>query len=411
MKYTCLALLLLVLCAAPARANDAVFPDGIEERMAGTNPIGQAAQQAPPPAETRPPAYDAPGAISVKTVPAPAPVIIWPAPPPKPKAPVAAAAAAHPETAAGPEEIAPGAERLPLPEPIAPLRLQNMRPMIAIVIDDMGVDRRHSARAVQLKPEVTLSYLPYSPDIKQQTDDAKKEHHELLVHVPMQPDRKTADPGPDYLGTDMSPLDIHERIEKDLAAFTGYIGINNHMGSKFSCDREGLNVVMTALKERKLMFLDSRTSPNSVAEDVARAHHLLTTHRDVFIDNDESTAAVKDQLQRIEQVARHCGTAIAIGHPKPNTLLALELWLPTLKAKGFDLVRLSTIVNLRNGVKSTIAASEARAVPPATHMPAVPLLPVIQVSASKPVRVVPAPIARTDAAPAAAPKHVVRISD
>lgn len=408
MKYGCLALLLIALCAVPARADEAVSLDDIAARMAGTNPVGHA-DKASPPAENAPQTYDAAGGISVRTVPEPAPVIIWPAE-------TAAVGEVH---HAGPEEMAPGAEKLPLPEPIPPAHLQNMRPMIAIVIDDMGVDRKHSARAVQLKPEVALSYLPYSPDIKQQTDEAKKEHHELLVHMPMQPDRKSADPGPDYLGTDMSPLDLHERIEKNLAAFTGYIGINNHMGSKFTGDREGLNVVMTALQERKLMFLDSRTSAASVAESVARAHHLLTTHRDVFIDNDESTAAVTASLKRIEQVAKHSGTAVAIGHPKPNTLLALELWLPTLKDKGFDLVRLSTIINLRNGIKATtpaIAAAEAKAVPPAyasepaMHMPAVPLLPVVQVSASKPVSVVPAPVAAKAEAPVA-PKHVVRLSD
>src|SRR4051812_14027332 len=114
MKYACIALLMIVFCAAPARAEEAVFPNGIEERMAGTNPVGHPEQPPPPPvAETRSMAYDAPGAISVRTVPAPAPVIIWPLPSPRPIAPITVADIHH----AGPEEMAAGAEKLPLPEP------------------------------------------------------------------------------------------------------------------------------------------------------------------------------------------------------------------------------------------------------------------------------------------------------
>ncbi|MEZ0226186.1 MAG: divergent polysaccharide deacetylase family protein [Alphaproteobacteria bacterium] len=255
------------------------------------------------------------------------------------------------------EALAPGAEMMLLPEPIPPAHVDSHKPMIAIVMDDMGLDRKHSARAVNLPAAVTLSYLPYSAQIREQTEAAKKGGHELLVHIPMQPDRKTADPGPDYLGSDMSPLELHERIAKNLAAFDGYAGVNNHMGSKFTRDKDGLNVVMAALEEKKLIFLDSRTSPKSVAEDVARAHHLETSHRDVFIDNEESAAAVDKSLKHLERVARHAGAAIAIGHPKDVTLDALEKWLPTLKEKGFDLVPLSKVIALRNAPQPAVAAA------------------------------------------------------
>jgi polysaccharide deacetylase 2 family uncharacterized protein YibQ len=287
--------------------------------------------------------------------------------------------------------------------------MANQRPMIAIVIDDMGVDRKKSARALMLPPPVTMSYLPYSPDIADQVAAAKKERHELLVHMPMQPDRATADPGPGYLGTDMSPLALHDRVEKNLSAFSGYIGVNNHMGSKFTCDREGLNVVMSVLAERKLMFLDSRTSPDSVAEDAARKHHLLTTHRDVFIDNDESPAAVQKEIARIEAIAKHYGTAIAIGHPKHVTLTALELWLPTIKDKGFDLVPLSRIIETRNAGRADVATAEAKTA--ATLAPASGLTPMergaVEVKAIVPVppKMEPPPVK------AETPRHGIQVHD
>lgn len=256
------------------------------------------------------------------------------------------------------EALAPNAEKMLEPTPLEPSQRRGRRPMIAIVIDDMGVDRKHSAEALAtLPPMVTMAYLPYSRDLAAQTKEARDKGHELVLHLPMQPERKSANPGPHYLGAGMTPLDLHARVAKNLGSFEGYVAVNNHMGSKFTQNRDGLGVLMAALKEKSLMFLDSRTTPDSMAEKVAREHGLLTTHRDVFIDDDESVAAVWHSLSQIEGVAKRTGTAIAIGHPKDVTLAALQKWLPTLKDKGYDLVPLSQIIALRNIPKTSVASA------------------------------------------------------
>lgn len=259
------------------------------------------------------------------------------------------------------EALSADAEKMLMPEPLAPSQMAGRRPMIAVVIDDMGVDRRHSEKAVKLPPMVTLSYLPYSDGLAQQVDAARSAGHELILHLPMQPDRKTADPGPDHLGAGMTPLELHARLLRNLDSFAGYAGVNNHMGSQFTQSRDGLAVVMAELKARNLMFLDSRTSPRSLAEKVARDHGILTTRRDVFIDDDARPAAVEKSLAQIESVARRSGTAIAIGHPKDVTLAALEKWIPSLAGKGFDLVPLSQAVALRNTPIAPPATTVAKA--------------------------------------------------
>jgi len=109
-----------------------------------------------------------------------------------------------------------------------------------------------------------------------------------------------------------------------------------------------LDIFMTDLEKRHVFFLDSRTSPQSMAEEVARAHHLPTTRRDVFIDHVETSAFVAAALKHTEDVARRTGSAIAIGHPKDVTLPALKTWLATLEAKGFQVVSLSAVVEYRN---------------------------------------------------------------
>ncbi|TAL27232.1 MAG: divergent polysaccharide deacetylase family protein [Alphaproteobacteria bacterium] len=350
MKHGYLAVILLALGAVPAQAGNAVSADTVEARTAGIRHV------------TIPKAYNLvpKGQFFGPPMSLMPPQITWLTPEPedvKDQTGILSSDSGDYQY----ESLAPGAEMMTLPEPIPPAHLENHKPVIAIVIDDMGLDRKHSARAVKLPPAVTLSYLPYSPQIKEQTDAAKTDGHELLVHMPMQPDRKTADPGENYLGTDMSPLELHERIARNLTAFTGYVGVNNHMGSKFTRDRDGLNIVMAALKEKKLIFLDSRTSPKTVAEDIARAHHIETSHRDVFIDDDEKPEEVEKSLLRIESIARHAGAAIAIGHPKEVTLSALEKWLPTLKEKGFDLVPVDMVITLRNAPKPAVASASIKA--------------------------------------------------
>ncbi len=278
------------------------------------------------------------------------------------------------------EALEPLAEKPQRPEPISAARMQGRKPMISIVIDDMGMDRQHTARALKLPPQVALSYLPYSPDIRQQTGDAFAAGHELILHLPMQPQRKTANPGPDYLGADMPPLELLERVNKNLSAFHGYVGVNNHMGSKFTKDRDGLNVVMSAIAEKNLMFLDSLTVQGSLAEKVAKEHGIQATHRDVFLDDDTTATAVAKSLAEIEAVARHSGTAIAIGHPKDVTLAALEKWLPTLRAKGFELVPLTQVIALRNVEK--VAEQGLGALPPLTA--ATPVETAVETPASLP---------------------------
>jgi hypothetical protein len=108
---------------------------------------------------------------------------------------------------------------------------------------------------------------------------------------------------------------------------------------------------MADLEKRHVFFLDSRTTPRSIAEQVAREHHLPTTHRDVFIDYAETAESVAHELDRTESVARKTGSAIAIGHPKDVTLASLETWLTTLEAKGFQIVPLSTVIEYRNQAK------------------------------------------------------------
>jgi polysaccharide deacetylase 2 family uncharacterized protein YibQ len=217
-------------------------------------------------------------------------------------------------------------------------------PRIAVVIDDMGVDRRRSAAAAALPAPLTLAFLPYARDLPAQTRAARALGHELIVHVPMEPESETNDPGPTVLLSADTDQEIDRKLAWALGRFEGFVGINNHMGSRFTKSEGGMAVLMRALRKRGLLFLDSRTSGSSLGLPSAEKAGVPAARRDVFLDNTDSAAEVARRLKEVEALARRNGIAIAIGHPRDATLNQLAAWLPTLKARGFALVPVSAAV-------------------------------------------------------------------
>lgn len=231
------------------------------------------------------------------------------------------------------------------PPAVAPInQARNDKPQIAIVLDDMGPNRHETRRAMSLPAPVTFAFLPYADDVASLAATARAAGHELLVHVPMQP-LGDADPGPHALRVGQAAAEIAGNLDWNLSRFTGYIGINNHMGSRFTQDEKGMAIVAGILKARGLVFLDSRTIAGSKAETVARQAGVPVLSRDVFLDHDEDGAKVTLELDRLEHLARQNGVAIAIGHPHPQTLDILEKWIPQAQARGFSLVPLSAILH------------------------------------------------------------------
>ncbi len=221
------------------------------------------------------------------------------------------------------------------------------KPLIAIVIDDLGIDRPRSQQVIELPVPLTLSFLPYASHLTEQIEFGRSHGHEFLVHIPMEALDRHNDPGPDTLTVDLPSDEIIRRLDVALSKFTGYIGINNHMGSRFTMDAASLAPVMTELQRRGLLFLDSRTAPRSIAAATAIDSGVAAVARDVFIDHIRTPEAVREQLQALERIALKKGTAIGIGHPDDTTLEALREWIPTVANRGFQLVPLSMVAKVR----------------------------------------------------------------
>jgi len=225
-------------------------------------------------------------------------------------------------------------------------------PVIALIIDDIGPDRRGSERALELPPTVTLSLLPYAENIAKTAARARALGHEIMIHLPMEP-IGSEDPGPGALKTGMSPEDVAAILDKSFSAFDGYVALNNHMGSKATQDPVLMHAVLQALKERGLFFIDSMTTGKSIGQQVAAEEQVTALVRDIFIDDDPSPIAIERQLTATESFARKHGAAIAIAHPRAGSLDLIERWLAEVQRRGVVLVPVSELA--RRKVKITQA--------------------------------------------------------
>ena len=225
--------------------------------------------------------------------------------------------------------------------------IEEEAPMIAIVIDDLGLNKKMTKAVLSLPAPITAAFLAYADDLPDQTEQARQKGHELLLHMPMEPVNPRFNPGPDALRTEMSAEEIEQNLDAMLESFSGYVGINNHMGSKFTSDRKASAVVIKKLKEEGLLFLDSLTSGKSAAWKLARDEHVPYAVRDVFLDNSQNEKDIMKQLDLLENYALKRHMAVAIGHPHATTVNALKKWIPKAKEKGFVFVPISMIALIK----------------------------------------------------------------
>jgi len=222
---------------------------------------------------------------------------------------------------------------------------QEASPKVAIIIDDLGYDTSLAEGFMRLDLPLTLSILPFAPSTRSIARRAKEEGREVMLHLPMEPrSYPRINPGDGVLLVSMERAAILEVLERDLGEMPFVEGVNNHMGSRFTENREQMMVVLGELKRRGLYFVDSKTSRMSVAFDLARQMGIRTACRDIFLDNDLSEGALKIQMERLLTVARHKGHAIGIGHPHKETLWFLRKFQVGLQ-KEVEVVPVSCLVN------------------------------------------------------------------
>jgi uncharacterized protein len=221
------------------------------------------------------------------------------------------------------------------------------RPRIALVVGGLGVSGSATTRVLETLPgPVTLAFSPHSDLLSPWFDQARRQGHEVLLSVPMEPlGFPRDDPGPNALLNALNAEQNVQRLRWTLSRVSGYVGATTLSGSRFTATPEAMRPILGELRQRGLIFFDSRTSPRSVATVEATKLGLPRAVADSQIDRIPSRSAIDAELRALENIARTDGVAVGLANPYPVTLERLGQWLPTLEAKGIVLAPITAVVN------------------------------------------------------------------
>lgn len=220
----------------------------------------------------------------------------------------------------------------------------NFSPKAAFIIDDLGYEREVAKKMLELEFPITLSILPFLQYSEFIAEEGRKNNQEIILHLPMEPSNSSTSPGPGAIKSYMSEEEIRQAVRDCILNFPYIIGVNNHMGSKITEDRKIMKIILEEIKGYNLFFIDSMTSNNSIAYQVAEEMGVKTAVRSVFLDNENDMESIKGQMSEVQKIALREGEVIAIGHDRINTFYVLKRMIPELIKAGIEIVPVSELV-------------------------------------------------------------------
>ena len=226
-----------------------------------------------------------------------------------------------------------------------PFSRLDTRPRVAVIMSGLGISENATLQAIDMLPgSVTLSFAPFTKRLSGWIDKGRAKGHEVLLDLPMEPiDYPQNDPGPHTLLASV-PIDQNLRqLEWILSRATGYVGVSTFMGSGLTTKPRALTPILTELKARGLMLVDTRENPLGLATKLARDVGLTVVANNVFVDQIPTAAKIQEGLAGLEKRAKRDGAAIAVARPYPVTLKQLSSWIGGLDAKGIAIAPVSAL--------------------------------------------------------------------
>jgi uncharacterized protein len=329
----------------PAAAPDAAPSGGRQGQAEGTEET----------ASTEPSAQSAAGTRQVAAVAPPPPPLEAPAVEPGggPLAPVPVAELVE-DSQYGPLPKIASDGRRPIDVYARPSKYAAKNPgdpaRVAILISGLGLPDSPTGDVLKgLPPSVSVAYGAYGRSLQDWVTRARADGHEVLLEIPLEPnDYPKVDPGPHTLLTTLPPEENMKRLQWLMSRYTGYVGITNHMGSKFETAQNALTPVLEEVKARGLLYVDDGSVQGSTAGQIAGTIGLDYSIATVQIDGNASPADIAKQLSKLEATAKEKGTAIGVIKAKPSTVKQVVEWAGKLQSKGFVLVPVSAAVRAQS---------------------------------------------------------------
>ncbi|GAA3404335.1 divergent polysaccharide deacetylase family protein [Paenibacillus hodogayensis] len=185
----------------------------------------------------------------------------------------------------------------------------------AIVIDDFGNNMKGTEEMLKVPFTLTVAVMPFLPSTKKDAEEAHRNGHDVIVHLPMEPLKGNKSwLGPGAITCDLSDEEIRKRVGAAIDEVPYAIGLNNHMGSKATVDERVMRIVLEVCKERQMLFLDSHTNYRSIVGKLAREIGVPCLENHIFLDDIKTKLHVLNQVKQLQKHLSEHDTCIAIGH-------------------------------------------------------------------------------------------------
>jgi uncharacterized protein len=224
-------------------------------------------------------------------------------------------------------------------------------PKIAIIIGGLGLNTKLTQRAIaELPADISLAFAPYGENLQDQVNKARKEGHEVLLQVPLEPvGFPASNPGPRTLLADAGTGENLESLHWHMSRFTGYVGLVNYMGGRFLSNSESMTPFMKELRKRGLVFVEDGSLPLTATQTVAKATQADARKALTVIDSDPAPKSIEAALTLLEQEAQTNGIAIGTGSGLEVTIETLGDWAKQAAERGIILVPVTAAFKGRLG--------------------------------------------------------------
>ncbi len=247
------------------------------------------------------------------------------------------------DSAPAPEDVIAEEERFSVAKRHGPAT-EKKRIRIAFIVDDVGYEIKNAKRLLELRRPMTISIFPQLKYSRHIAELAHEMGFEVMMHLPMD-SGKSLRRNPGFVAPDMDENEIAWVLDKDFSSIPYVIGVNNHQGSLMTTDPEAMRRVVEYLGKRDLFFIDSRTTSETIAYDVAKKYGLRAAQNDLFLDNEKDVDYIKGQIMMLMEEARQKGKAIGICHIHPATIEAFQEMFPVIESNDMELVFASALVD------------------------------------------------------------------
>lgn len=216
--------------------------------------------------------------------------------------------------------------------------------VLCVVFDDGGQNVAQLKKCLALPFPVTVAVLPRLAHSKECAALVRQSGNEVILHQPMQAINLNVNPGEGAILPQMSGAEIAATLSQNIAEIGPIAGINNHEGSLITEDEVKVGFVLETVHQKKIYFLDSRTSSATKIPSVSMEMGFPYFQRDIFLDNEKTRENILQELRRGVEIANRQGFVIMIGHVWSAEILpaVLEEVYPELQRKGY---RFSTVSN------------------------------------------------------------------